>query len=196
MCQNEILSLKSSLTSLIDDIFSGCELSLNAAMASVKSRQVSCNGRYLTSAADVMMQCHLQPLLVTVSHLRLLTRISSVVMVVVRVLVGLGVGVWVAVVLVGAEVGEVGVGEVGLDMEEMEVKESGTHLMGFDLVVVVEVSHVGMVLVVEVVEADLLMVRCNRVVVTCRNKIKSLQLEVHLNWPRRRYLVPGEFGAL
>ena len=167
-------------------------------MASVKSRQVSCNRRYLTSAADLMMQCHLQPLLVTVSHLRQLTRISSVVMVVVRVLVGLGVGVWVAVVLVRAEVGEVGVGEVGLDMEEMEVKESGTHLMGFDLVVVVEVGHVGMVLVVEVVEADLLMVRCRiyRVVVTCRNKIKSLQLEVHLNWPRRRYLVPGEFGAL
>ena len=134
----------------------------------------------------------------TVSHLRLLTRISSVVMVVVRVLVGLGVGVWVAVVLVGAEVGEVGVGEVGLVMEEMEVKESGTHLMGFDLVVVVEVGYVGMVLVVEVVEADLLMVLCRiyRVVVTCRNKIKFLQLEVHLNWPRRRYLVPGEFGAL
>ena len=50
------------------------------------------------------------------------------------------VEVWVAVVLVGAEVGEVGVGEVGLNMEEMEVKESGTHLMAFDLVVVVEVA--------------------------------------------------------
>ena len=94
----------------------------------------------------------MQHLPVTVSHLRLVTRISSVVMVVVRVLVGLGVGiwvgrsingwveVWVAVVLVGAEVGEVGVGEVGLNMEEMEVKESGTHLMAFDLVVVVEVA--------------------------------------------------------
>ena len=62
------------------------------------------------------------------------------------------------------QVGEVGIGEVGLDIE---VKESGTHLMGSDLAVVVEVGHVGMVLVVEVVEADLLM------------------LEVHLNWPRR-----------
>ena len=70
-----------------------------------------------------------------------------------------------AVVLVGAEVGEVGLGEVGLNMEEMEVKEIGTHLMGFDLVVVVEVGHAGMVVVVE---ADLLKAASRHTTAQCK----------------------------